>query len=359
MNKLFLSALALYATAATAQNAVVSVKDKETNSKDEVVASYYLPKTVFEIEVEAVNNQFKAGPYAADAKRYFGTAADMQDRDSWEIKNIRIKPKAEPDPAQHYKVYAAFGSTGSLVSLTDKGILRGVNIPMTMAMGGGAEKNDMHNKFSQDRGNGRGHHNGKAFKTQKSEFKTNFKYKENDSVPEISNAQFAYDLINNLRMAKADMLQQNGDDVKDIKAFLNSIDNEEQELNELFYGKTNKVPQRMTFSFSPDKEGNNQEVCKFSARNGFGESSEAISISIKKKYATNKVSNTSGKTGYVYRVPALADVEIKQGKNTLWKGTLEIAQLGSTENLPAGFFEKNDLKALFDKETGALLQISK
>ena len=108
-----------------------------------------------------------------------------------------------------------------------------------------------------------------------------------------------------------------------------------------------------------DQEGNNQEVCKFSSRNGFSESSESINISIKKKGSTNRVSNASAKTGYVYRVPAMADVEIKQGKTILWKGTLAIPQLGTTESLPAGFFDKNDIKALFDKETGALLQISK
>ena len=351
MKKLLISALAFYATAATAQNAVVSVKDKETNSKDEVVASYYLPKTVFDIEIEAVNKHFKAGPYASDAKRLFGTAADMQDKDAWEVKNVRIKQRAEPDPAQHYKVYAAYGSTGSLISLTEMEILRGVNLPMGF--------NTASNKCEKPTANNcREKRHGKKMCEESREFKTNFKYKENDSVPDKGNAEFAYDLVNSLRMAKSDLLQQNGDDVKDVNAFLESVEKEEKEMTALFYGKTCNEISNMTFSVSPDKEGN-LEVCKFSARNGFAETSENISISIKKKNSTSKVSNSTGKSGYVYRVPAIADVEIKQGKNTLWKGTLEIPQLGSTESLPAGFFDKNDLKALFDNETGALLQISK
>lgn len=354
MRKLILPVFALYATVATAQNAVVSVKDKETNSKDDVVASYYLPKTIFDIEVEAVNKSFKAGPYASDAKRYFGTNADLQDKDTWEIKSIRLKSHAEPDPAQHYKVYAAFGSNGSLVSLTEKGILRGVNL--SLAMNNSKEAAPSFNNHQKGE---RRHHMGKEAKNHNTGFKTNFKYKENDSTPDVSDAKFAYDLINSLRMAKADLLQQNGEDVKDIKAYLNSIDQEEKALSELFYGKEVVEEKRMTFSFAPDKEGANQEVCKFSARNGFSESSESISITIKKKGSNSRVSNASGKTGYVYRVPATADVEIKHGKNTLWKGTVDIPQLGVTENLPTGFFDKNDLKALFDKETGALLQISK
>ena len=349
MRKLLLSTLAFCATGVYAQNAVVSVKDKETNSKDEVVASYYLPKTVFEIEIEAVNKKFKAGPYAGDAKRYFGTNADQQDRDAWEVKNVRIKRQTEPDQAQHYKVYASFGSAGSLVSLTEKDILRGVNLPLgfdnTSAQPACTQPKDReHCKKKED--------------LCGCTFNTNFKYKDNDSTPEISNAQFAYDQINSLRSAKADLLQQN-DDVKDIDASVRNIDKEERSLYELFYGKTCMEESRMTLNFSPDKEGNNQEVCKFSSRNGFSESSESINISIKKKGSTNRVSNASAKTGYVYRVPAMADVEIKQGKTILWKGTLAIPQLGTTESLPAGFFDKSDIKALFDKETGALLQISK
>ncbi|MBO4332339.1 MAG: DUF4831 family protein [Paludibacteraceae bacterium] len=350
MKKFLISTLVICAASAYSQNAVVSVKDRETNSKDEVVASYYLPKTVFEIEIEAVNKKFKAGPFANDAKRYFGTNAESQDKDAWEIKNVTIKKKTEPDPSQHYKVYASYGSAGSLVSLTNNNILRGVNIPV------GFDNTVLSQNVKPQC----------AQSCQKKyepadcacQFKTNFKYKENDSTPDVGNAKFAYDLINSLRMAKADLLQQN-DEVKDIDASVRNIDKEENSLYELFYGKTCVEETRMTFMFSPDKEGNNQEVCKFSSRNGFAESGDALTISIKKKGNTNRVSNASGKTGYVYRIPAMADVEVKQGKNTLWKGTFAIPQLGTTESLPAGFFDKNDLKALFDKETGALLQISK
>lgn len=355
MNKFLLSAFLLYATAATSQNAVVSVKDKDSNSKDDAVASYFLPKSVLEIEVVAVNNKFKAGPYANEAKRYFGTSAEQQDKDAWEVKEIRIKQVAEPDPAQRYKVYATSGSTGSLVSLTEKEILLGVNLPLGFSAKQGQE--DRENFGNRRRGKGR--HNNMPREMEDSGFRTNFKYKDNDSTAEVSNAEFAYNLINSLRSTRADLIQSDGSDAQNFDAYLKGIDKEEKELSALFFGKTTIETQRATFAFSPDKEGNNQEVCKFSSKNGFSESGEAITISIKKKSVNTKVNNTSGKTGYVYRVPAMADVEIKMGKTVFWKSTLEIPQLGTTESLPAGFFDKNDLKALFDKETGALLQISK
>ena len=356
MNKLLLSTLLICGSAATAQNMVVPAKERETNAKEEVVASYYLPKTVFEIEVEASNKKFKAGPYANDAKRFFGTYAESQDRNSWEVTNIRIKKRTEPDPAQHYKVYATYGSTGSLIALTEDEILRGVNLSL------GFDKNpcpkEMNAPFPP-KGMCDKHHKKHMQEPESKEFKTNFKYKENDSIPDKENAQFAFDLINSLRMTRADLLQQNGDDVHDVNAFIHQIEKEEKELTELFFGKYYTENVKMTFTFTPDKEGNNQEICKFSARNGFEEVSESINISIKKKNNASKVSNPSGKSGYVYRIPAIAEIDIKQGKKSIWKGTMEIPQLGTTESLPAGFFDKNDLKALFDKETGALLQISK
>lgn len=330
---------------ANAQNAVVSAKDKETNAKDEVVATYYLPKTVYEIEVEAVNNKFKAGPYAADARRLFGTQAELQDRDAWEVASIRIKRLTEPDNSQQYKVFATYGTAGSLVSMTQDGILRGVNLPLGFDNGGIADNVVADVKIASAK-------EGNAFKT-------NFKFKDNDSVPDKTDAQFAYELINGLRSVKADVLQQNGDEVKDMDAYMNKVESEEGELYALFYGKTCREVVRKTFLFAPDKEMNNQEVCKFSARNGFNESGDNISISIKKRSATSKVTNMTGKTGFVYRVPAMADVEIRCEKNVVWKGAMEIPQLGRTECLPAGFFDKGDLKALFDTETGALKQIAK
>ena len=217
MNKLLLSTLLICGTAATAQNMVVPAKEKEANAKEEVVASYYLPKTIFEIEVEATNKKFKAGPYSSDAKRFFGTYAESQDRNTWEITDIRIRKRTEPDPTQHYKVYAAYGSTGSLISLTENEILRGVNLSL------GFDKNscprEMNAPFPPQGKCGK-HHRKHKQETESEEFKTNFKYKENDSIPDKGNAQFAFDLINGLRMTKADLLQQNGDDVKDVNEFI-------------------------------------------------------------------------------------------------------------------------------------------
>jgi len=76
-----------------------------------------------------------------------------------------------------------------------------------------------------------------------------------------------------------------------------------------------------------------------------------------KKRVTGDRQSASGK-GFVYRVPALTDVEITGNKVTFWTGVINISQLGRLTSLPAGFFDK-DVRAVFDSQSGALLQIGR
>lgn len=373
MNKLLLSGISLcLATNIFAQTDVVNIKDKVA-SKDEPITSYYLPKTVLDIEVEVVHNVFKAGPYASDSKKFFGIYANMKDEESWEIKGIKVKQHSEPDGNHHYNVYAPNGSYASCVALTDNGILRGINLPLSFSqnkveMGkceGRKKCEKKHKCCEMNDGLGKcknmqKNHKMKTKKSYSSDFINNYLYTESDSVPKVGGAQFAYNRINSLRMTYNDILNQNSDAItSDLSTFLNEIKRQEFELNALFFGKSNQEKIEKTISFYPDKEATNLDLFQFSTKGGFEESGDDITISIKRKPTTMNMPSRGEKSGFVYRVPVLADIEIMQGKNVLWTGVVEIAQLGNTEKLPAGFFEKNDYKAVFDINTGALLQLSK
>lgn len=357
MNKLLLSCISLcIASSVAAQSAVVSAKDKES-AKDEPVASYYLPKTVIEIEVETTHKVFKAGPYASDSKKYFGTYANMKDEESWEITEIKIKQRSEPDVNNHYKVYAQYGSSASMLSLTDNGILRGVNLPLNFFP---LKEEEKEKDFQSVYANTRKGKKKKGDDTFSSDFISNFLYIENDSAPKMEAPQFAFNKINTLRTAYNDILTQNSDAINgDISPYLKGIEKQEYELAALFFGKKYKETVTKTFIFYPDKEATNQDLFRFSTKGGFDESGDDVTVTIKRRAFSTRISATSGKSGFIYRVPALADMEIKQGKNILWSGIVEISQLGNTESLPAGFFDKNDMKAVFDPKTGALIQISK
>jgi hypothetical protein len=104
----------------------------------------------------------------------------------------------------------------------------------------------------------------------------------------------------------------------------------------------------------------NQDLFYFSEKQGFSDSGNTVTITLKKKDTGNKtIFSGKGKVGFVYRIPALAGIEVSGNKTVFWTGEINIAQLGRLAYFPVGLFDKNDVKALFDTKSGALLQVGK
>ncbi len=347
MKKIILPGICLFLTSViVAQTAVLNVKEKGS-MKEEPVATYFLPRTVLEVEVEATKITRKSGPYSTDARKYLGAPADIrQDEEIWTITKIDVKQNSEPDAGNQYKVYATAKSNAGFLSLTETGILRGINLPFSFLPG---EKNnkDARRKKSKI----------KNKKSNISPFVSNFIISE-DSAESESDAAAAFEQINSLREVRQDILLQHNDVLhgKAVKHYLREIDKRENELIALFNGKEQKETVKRTFIVYPDREMTNQEVFRFSEKQGFSDSGNPVTITLKKRLLDNKQSSSA--KGFVYRIPALTDVEITGNKVTFWTGVINISQLGKLAYLPAGFFDK-DVKAVFDPRSGALLQVGK
>ncbi|MDR1729440.1 MAG: DUF4831 family protein [Prevotellaceae bacterium] len=350
MKKIILQGICLFLTnAIIAQTAVLNVKESGS-MKEEPVATYFLPRTVLEIEVVATKITRKAGPYSNDAGKYLGTSATIrQDEEIWTITKIDVKQNSEPDAGNQYKVYATAKSNAGFLSLTETGILRGINLPFSIFPEG---KNNMH---AARRKPGE-----KTKKSKNTPFISNFAIKE-DSLAKKPGAAAAFEQINDLREARQEILVQNNDVLhgEAVKLYLREINKRENELTALFNGKEQKETVKRTFTVYPDREVTNQEIFRFSEKQGFSDSGNPVSITLKKRLTGDK-STSSGKEkqGFVYRIPALTDVEIAGNKETFWTGIILISQLGKLTYFPAGFFDK-DVKALFDVQSGTLLQTGK
>ncbi len=343
MKKSILSGIYLFLTSVIiAQTAVLNVKEPGSSMKEGPVATYFLPQTVLEIEVEAAKTIRKAGPYAASARKYLGTPAEIeQNEEIWTITKINVKQKSEPDAGNQYKVYATAKSNAAFLSLTETGILRGINLPFGVSSG------DKKNRNLNKTGKKKTEEKGK--KSKKEAFVSNFIV--TDSSKKTSNAAIAFEQINTLREVRLDILTQNTDVLhgKAVKSYLQEINKREAELIALFNGTERKETVKKTFIFYPDKEMTNQEIFRFSEKQGFVDSGNPVTITLKKTLPGDK-QVLSGK-GFVYRIPALTEIEIAVNKITF-------CQLGRLAYFPAGFFDK-DTKALFDTQTGALLQVGK
>ncbi len=359
MRKIILSGVYLFLAAGLfAQTAVLNVKDNSESMKDDPVATYFLPRTVLEIEVEVTKIIRKAGPYAGDAIKYLGAPAGIQkDEEFWKISKIKVKQKSEPDAGNQFKVYANTNSNATLLSLTETGILKGINLPSPFSS---KAKKEGRNSNKSEKKKGKKEKSGKS--ASSSLFISDFVIKEGGTEKK-ADAAIAFDQINTLREARLNILSQNNDVLQKgsaVKAYLSEIDKREKELTALFNGKERKEVVKKTFTVYPDKEITKQDLFRFSEKQGFSDSGNPVTITLKKKETGAKtVFPGKSKTGFVYRMPALVDVEISGDKTVLWSGAISIAQLGRLAYLPVGFFDKNDVKALFDTKSGAILQIVK
>lgn len=89
--------------------------------------TYSLPRTTITLEVDAVQESFFAGPYAAYAKKYLGIQVLQKDAVRSYLREVRLLTKVEADPAERYSAdikgaeerFLALSSQG-LVSFQDK-----------------------------------------------------------------------------------------------------------------------------------------------------------------------------------------------------------------------------------------------
>jgi hypothetical protein len=67
-------------------------------------STYSLPSTTFVIEVDAVQEYFFAGPYAAFAPRMLGFSAPQEDAVTAHVTRVALQPCVEADPSARYPV---------------------------------------------------------------------------------------------------------------------------------------------------------------------------------------------------------------------------------------------------------------
>ena len=86
---------------------------------------YSLPRTGIRIHVKASQEKYFHGPYFQYAEALLGIKnAPALDYEHWIITDIQIETFSEADPDQ---VHKAMGNAASMVSLTEAGVLAGIN----------------------------------------------------------------------------------------------------------------------------------------------------------------------------------------------------------------------------------------
>ena len=105
----------------------VSLSAQKTSDPQGSIA-YCLPSTVINLEVEALREDFYAGPYAKYAEKYLGIKVRQKDETTYQLLQINMTPYVEADHSERYalsvekgKIDASFLklSSAGLVSFSD------------------------------------------------------------------------------------------------------------------------------------------------------------------------------------------------------------------------------------------------
>jgi hypothetical protein len=362
----FLTVL-LITTCLVASDLSLSAKDEKKKSASELAAInggvvYALPRTGIQIEVEADQEILVHGPYFAFAQKYLGiNDAPKADEENWTISNVSMETYGEPDPAA---VYKAVGNTATLLSLSEEGIMLGINsevkpeaskvitnvVPMKPSdLGSVWTELSMHSFLAE------------KDTTKKSG--SNFKSFEEKAAEAASDILKYRKRMASVLAAKDDKFLPDGEAYKTMITGLNEIiDN----YVALFAGKKIHRIHHFRFEVVPDgKSGKALVAFRFSPTAGVLPVSnvsgkpimlELEPISELKQKIESTVTPEITTKGIYYRIPAVTQVRLLNGSDILAQAKMNIAQFGVITALSDGLLN-GEYSIEFYPTTGAIRRI--
>jgi hypothetical protein len=326
---------------------------------------YSLPRTGIRLLVEISQEKFFHGPYYEYAQKYLGIKGALAtDTENWTITGVKMETYGEPDPSE---VHKASGQAASLLSLSEKGVLVGINSKVT------AEKEKVFtSEFTKDVEVPKqlwpdlSMHSFLIKKDSARRTGETFKSFEEKA------AEAAHDILK-LRKRKALALAANYDklppDGKAYQVMVEELDRIIDEYTALFTGKSYKEKHNYKFEVVPDNKGTKGLVAfRFSPSSGVlpenNVSGKPIMIEIEPnadlvKSASQSSAPVPGETstfGVFYRIPGIAVTRVLNGSEVLSQARLSIAQFGVVSPMPDALLN-GEYSIEFHETTGAIKRI--
>lgn len=304
---------------------------------------YFLPKTVFEVVVTAEKAVTVPGEFAGYSDRFLRqpnvpTAESVE----WQIKSITLMPYGVPDSTKAYSIKLRPRTSAPLVSLTDDGLLLGVNTQVEqeaipeLPQGTPAPKAV----------------NGRDYMTQE--------ILASGSTAKM--AQLTAEEIYELRESRNALIRGEADntpkDGMQLKLMLDNLDAQIGALESLFKGQTLTSTEVLSFDYEPSADpsllGQRQLLCRFSKRLGLVDnddlSGEPVWITLRSLGALPQAvvnPETAKKKakmdqGVYVNVPQRVQITINTSTSTLLNTEFPICQLGTTEILSDILFNKRE-----------------
>ena len=317
---------------------------------------YTLPVTALDIEVTAVREVRKAGPYYQYAKKYVGTDKVVkEDSEEWTIKSVNVRPYGIPDPDARYLMQLKPGSV-TYVGVDADGMLLSINTAPAPAESVKGEVPPMEGEKLSDR-----------------EY---LQYVDEDFIASQSSAKQAQMLAENLmeiRDAKISLTRGTAEtmptDGRQLELMLNSLAHQEAALTAAFLGNVTRETVIRNFTYVPADNGRSV-LFRLSDFDGFvpsdDYSGEPVYISIEITNEGALPVDSKGeekrlpKDAVAYCVPGAARVSLAFQGRELFSKEFEMSQFGIVFGLNPSIFSdrKEPSYAVFDPATGALKELA-
>jgi Domain of unknown function (DUF4831) len=342
----------------------LSAKDEKKKPAGEQAAVtggvvYALPRTGIRILVEVEQVKLFRGPYFAYAQKYLGiNDAAKTDEENWTITGLKMETFGEPDPNA---VYKATGNISTLLSLSDDGVLLGINSSVKQTV------NKIVTNFyppkqlvAEDIWADVSMHSFVVGKDSTKRAGTNFKSFEEKA------AEAASDILK-LRKKKAMTLASKSDKLPPDGAAYQVMTVELDKILDnyvaLFSGKRIKKTYQLSFDVVPDGKANKGLVAfRFSPTAGVlpenNVSGKPIMLEIEPNNELKQKIDASGTNeastkGIYYRIPVVAQARLLSGADILAQARFPIAQFGVITSLPDGLLS-GDYSVEYHPVTGAI-----
>jgi len=326
---------------------------------------YALPQTGVRIHVKATRERYVHGPFQMYAQKMLGIDnAPSADADRWNLDEMKLEVFSEPDPDQ---VHKAMGSLAQLISLTESGILAGINTNVNTAeseiktqcfLTKNLDKQVKFNDLSIWSFNSRTDST-KSFKLVSKNMDEKA-YEAAETIFNLRNSRFA--LLTN---ANDEPLP----DGKSFEVMTQELGKMEENYLALFIGKSSSQTYEFSFDFIPGQKSVKNEVFfRFSEDRGVLPKSDlsgrpivievnkSENLASKQSSLSTSENPNAGKSGLFYRMPGMAEIRIVDGNNQLAGTRAPIAQFGTIAPVPEDLLD-GSYALEFYTGTGAIKSI--
>jgi len=359
---------------------VIHVSNNQTSEENGLF--YYLPRTVIVADVKVKKTTLLPGPLYEYSDSYIGYTGIAEKQEKYELEEIKLSTRSEPDPDQLYfielkekqRVLLEYDKMGVIRKINETSSKEEINARESALQFEKTEKENrdknitlINLKEKLDTIYTRQIHEGGVVIENRQIERVMIKSSKQES------ARDAVKMINDIRSQKYRLISYSDElayPAATLEVMLKELKKLENEYLNLFLGTSEVQTLTYQFEFRPqaDKKGI-QPFFKFSPHKGINDSLKLImetvyiqqeptgatqgAIRLTSEQKTIKKSNKF--TGIVYRIPESCLFKVILNNRVIAQQSFPVSQLGVLHSLPAE--NLSGIKAQFDPATGMLIHL--